>query len=94
MALSIEQVKSRLPEHIKLVEETYVKVDAICIFIDEEFGKFPAKPKNIISATKNHPKRTARLRKERMVTPIKSVVERLAKIMPNVTIAESTFYLP
>ncbi len=64
---TIEDVEKRLfvvhGRLISLVRESYVKMNALCTFLDVDFGEFEALPSNVINKRSGHPKRGSMNRK-------------------------------
>ena len=56
IALSIDEVKLRLPKELKLDESTYIKTGQKARFIDEKYGEWWVKPSAVFCGTK-HPLR-------------------------------------
>jgi hypothetical protein len=55
--LSIDSIKSRLPEHLKIIDNTYVNASSKCMFIDSIYGQFEARPTVILQGKSEHPNR-------------------------------------
>lgn len=55
--ITINDAKSRFPEFVKIVDDTYVNLTTKCTFIDQEYGEFQAKPSDVIANKAVHKKR-------------------------------------
>ena len=55
--VSIEQIKSKLPLCLSIIDSTYKNTQTYAIFVDNEYGEFKAKPHDIINRGRKHPKR-------------------------------------
>lgn len=84
-SLTIAEVKSRLPAHKVLKEETYVKVRVPCTFIDLEFGEWETTPDRVFQGGK-HPKRPRNGLARRL-----SIEEIKSRLPENVTIVETSY---
>jgi hypothetical protein len=59
---TIDKVKENLykvkGDVVTLLEETYINMNAKCIFIDKDYGSWPAKPTKVINENQDHPKKS------------------------------------
>lgn len=86
--ISIEQFKSRLPKHLRLVDETYVNLTSDATFVDEEYGQFVAQARNVLRGP-GHPARSKKgpyPRKPRL-----SIQDVKSKLPPHITLDETTY---
>lgn len=54
---SIEEIKSKLPSGLSIVDATYVNTQTYATFIDHEYGEFQAKPHDVINRGRKHSNR-------------------------------------
>jgi len=87
-ALSIEEVKSRLPDFIKLDESTYKNTNTKVKFIDEMYGEWWATPNAVINRKRRHFLRGKETGREKKTTSIEDIKMRLP---PYIKIDESTY---
>lgn len=57
LVLKENQVKLKLPDHIKLDFLTYTRINSKCKFIDQKYGEFWAIPNNVLNKGSGHPVR-------------------------------------
>jgi hypothetical protein len=84
---TLELVKSKLPENVKIKPETYIDIRTNATFIDEEFGEWQATPTNVMRGS-NHPQRALMNRKKLITIPAEQWEERLP---PHLTLDKETF---
>jgi len=94
--LTVEQFKEKLfktkGDEVTLVEETYVNVGIMCIFIDKDHGRWPCKPGNVIYKKYGHPLRRSEKISKSKTIPLEKIKQNLKKNRGDgITIDESTY---
>ncbi len=86
-ALTIEDVKKRLPAYITLDESTYVDVVTKARFIDSEYGEWWVRPYAVFRGS-SHPRRSNTIKSNRQKISVNDIKSRLP---PHTTLDESTY---
>lgn len=86
--MTIEEIKSRLPEGITIVESTYKGTMQKATFIDSEYGAWEPLVNAVLMGKSRHPKRAIDSRSEIFTISLEDIKKMLP---PYVTIDESTY---
>jgi hypothetical protein len=89
--LSVKEVMDKLPNHLKMVEDTFTSLNDLCVFIDDTYGEYSIKPKYVLCGGGVHPLRTSNRLSMSQRLSLKEIEDLLSKNNPGVRIIYETY---
>lgn len=91
LLLTMDEIKKRLPDYIKIVEESFVSLNRECFFVDIEFGKYSTKPAYVLKGGGFHFQRASKNQGDSQRTPLSEIEKTLEKYNPGIKIVYETY---